>query len=85
MSVLGDVGQRLAETRRAIEEQQRDAEAALRSVAAAIGGGRETLERAMLVAVDIPYATVRRGLQAGGALPRRTEIRVEECVRALLG
>jgi AcrR family transcriptional regulator len=73
------------ETRRAIDQQQRDAEAALRAVAGALGGGPETHERVVLAVVDIPYATVRRGLRAGGALPRRTEALVEECVRALLG
>jgi AcrR family transcriptional regulator len=73
-----------AETRRAVEEQQRDAEAALRSVAAALGGGQETFERVVLAAVDIPYAAVRRPLRAGDAIPRRTEALVEECARALL-
>jgi AcrR family transcriptional regulator len=72
-------------TRRAIEEQQHEAEAALRAVAAAIGGGQETLERAVLAAVDIPYAAVRRRLRAGDPLPRRTEALVEDCARALLG
>jgi AcrR family transcriptional regulator len=74
-----------AVTRRAIEQQQSDAEGALRSVAGALDGGTETLERAVLAAVDIPYATVRRRLRAGRPLPRHTEALVEECARALLG
>ena len=73
-----------AATRRAIEQQQRDAEASLRALATALGGGRDTLERTVLAAVDIPYAAVRRRLRAGDALPRRTEAHVEACVRALL-
>jgi AcrR family transcriptional regulator len=71
-------------TGRAIERQQGDAEAALRSVAGALGGGRETLERAVLAAVDVPYAVVRRRLRAGDPLPLRTEAQVEACARALL-
>jgi AcrR family transcriptional regulator len=71
-------------TREAVEQQQRGAEAALRSVASALGGGGETLERAVFAAVDIPYAAVRRHLRSGGALPRRAEALVEECARALL-
>ena len=74
-----------ADTRRAIDQQQRDAEAALRSVAGALGGGSETLERAVLAAIDIPYATVRRRLHADDPLPRHAEALVEECARALLG
>jgi len=71
-------------TRRAIERQQRDADAALRSVVGAVGGASETLERAVLAAVDIPYAIVRRRLRAGEPLPHHTEALVEECARALL-
>jgi AcrR family transcriptional regulator len=74
-----------ADTRRAIDHQQQDAEAALRAVAAALGGGRDTLERAVLAAVDIPHAAVRRRLRGGDAVPDRTEALVEECARALLG
>jgi AcrR family transcriptional regulator len=71
-------------TRRAVDVQQRAAEAALREVAAALGDGSDTLERVVLAAVDVPYAAVRRRLQAGGAMPRRTEALAEECARALL-
>jgi AcrR family transcriptional regulator len=71
-------------TRRAVEEQQRAAESALRAVAAALGGGQETLERVVLAAVDVPYAAVRRRLIAGEPVPRRTETLVEDCARALL-
>jgi AcrR family transcriptional regulator len=74
-----------AATRRAIERQQRDAEAALGAVAVALGGGAETLERVVLAAVDIPYATVRRPLRSGAPVPRHAEAAVEECARALLG
>ena len=73
-----------AETRRAVEQHQRDVELALRSVAAALGGGRDTLDRVVLAAVDIPYAAVRRRLLAGDPLSRRTEALVEECARAVL-
>lgn len=72
------------DTRHAIEQHQRDAEAALRSVSATLGGGSETFERAVLAAVDIPYATVRRRLRAGDPLPRRAETLVADCARALL-
>jgi AcrR family transcriptional regulator len=71
-------------TREAVERQQRDAEAALRSVAAALGGDGETLERAVFAAVDIPYAAVRRPLRAGTAVPRRAEALVEACARATM-
>jgi AcrR family transcriptional regulator len=71
-------------TRCAIEEQQRDAEAALRSVAAALGGGSAGHERAILAAVDIPYAVLRRRLRAGDPIGRDAEALVEECARALL-
>jgi AcrR family transcriptional regulator len=74
-----------AATRRAIEQQQRDAEAALRAVATALGGGRDTLDRVILAVVDIPYAVVRRRLRAGDPMSRRAEALVEESVRALLG
>ena len=56
----------------------------MRSVAAALGGGRDTLDRVVLAAVDIPYAAVRRRLLAGDPLSRRTEALVEECARAVL-
>ena len=74
-----------AGTRGAIEAQRSDAEAALRSVAETIGGSRETLERVIIAAVDIPYATVRRRLLAAEPLGRDAETLVEECARALLG
>jgi AcrR family transcriptional regulator len=74
-----------AATRRAIEQQQRDAEAALRAVATALGGGRDTLDRVILAVVDIPYAVVRRRLRAGDPISRRAEALVEESVRALIG
>jgi AcrR family transcriptional regulator len=73
-----------ADTRRAIDTQQRDAAAALRSVASALGGGSETLERARLATVDIPYAMVRRRLRDGDPLPRYAEDLAEACARALL-
>jgi len=72
-----------AATRRAIEQQQRDAETALRGVAAVLG--RDTLDRVVLAAVDIPYAVVRRRLRANEPLSRRAEALVEESARALLG
>jgi AcrR family transcriptional regulator len=74
-----------AATRRAIEQQQRDAEGALRVVATALGGGRDTLDRVVLAVVDIPYAVVRRRLRAGAPMSRRAEALVEESVRALIG
>jgi AcrR family transcriptional regulator len=74
-----------AGTRDAIEQQQRDAEAALRAVVAALGGGRDTLDRVVLAAVDIPYAVVRRRLRAGDPMSRRAEALVEDSMRRLLG
>jgi AcrR family transcriptional regulator len=74
-----------AAIRRATEEQRRDAEAALRSVADALRGGRNGRERAILAAVDIPYAVLRRRLSAGDPIGRDTEALVEESARALLG
>ncbi len=72
-------------TRRAAEQEQREAEAALRAVAASLGGGRETLDRVVLAAVDIPCAVVRRRLRSGEPMSRRAEALVEESARALLG
>jgi AcrR family transcriptional regulator len=74
-----------AGTRQAVERQQRDAEAALGAVVAALGGGRDTLDRVVLAAVDIPYAIVRRRLRTGEPMSRRAEALVEESARALLG
>jgi AcrR family transcriptional regulator len=74
-----------ADTRRTIEQQRRDGEKALRSVAGALGGGSQTLDRVILAAVDIPYATIRRRLLAGDPLGRDAEALVDECARALLG
>ena len=72
-------------TRRAAEQEQREAEAALRAVAASLGGGRDTLDRVVLAAVDIPYAVVRRRLRTGEPMTRRAEALAEESARALLG
>jgi AcrR family transcriptional regulator len=74
-----------AGTRREVEQQQREAEAALRAVVSALGGGRDMLDRVVLAAVDIPYAVVRRRLRAGDPMSRRAEALVEESARALLG
>jgi hypothetical protein len=73
-----------AATRRATEEQLREAEAALRSVASALGDGHRT-ERVILAAVDMPYAVLRRRLRAGDPIGRDAEALVEDCARALLG
>lgn len=72
------------DTRRAIEQEQRDAEAVLKAVAAALGGGRDTRDRVVLATVDIPYAVVRRRLRGGDPMSHRAEALVEECARALL-
>jgi AcrR family transcriptional regulator len=74
-----------AATRRATEEQLREAEAALRSVAGALGDGRDRTERVILAAVDMPYAVLRRRLRAGDPIGRDAEALVEDCARALLG
>jgi AcrR family transcriptional regulator len=74
-----------ARTRRATEQQRRDAEAALRSAAGALGGSRDRHERVILAAVDVPYAVLRRRLSAGDPIGRDAEALVEECARALLG
>jgi AcrR family transcriptional regulator len=73
------------DTRHAIEQEQRAAEAALRAVAAALGGGRDMRDRVVLATVDIPYAVVRRRLRGGDPMSHRAEALVEECARALLG
>src|ERR671918_436003 len=74
-----------AGTRRATEQQRRDAEVALRSVAGALAGSRDGQERVILAAVDIPYAVLRRRLRAGDPIGRDADALVEECARALLG
>ena len=71
-------------TRRAAEQEQREAEAALRA-AASLGGDRETLDRVVLAAVDIPYAALRRRLRTGEPMSHRAETLVEESARAPLG
>ena len=71
-------------TRREIHEQPREAQTALRTLADRLGGGAETLERVVLAAVDVPYATIRRRLLAGDPMSRRAEALVEECARTLV-
>lgn len=66
------------------EELRREVDLALGRAARAIGGPRRaTLERVVLATVDIPYALLRRHLEAG-TLPAGAEDLVEVCVRALL-
>jgi AcrR family transcriptional regulator len=73
-----------AQIRRATQQQLREAEAALRSVAGALGGGSDRHERVILAAVDIPYAVLRRRLRASDPIGRDADALVEDCARALL-
>jgi AcrR family transcriptional regulator len=74
------------ELRQRIDAAQEELEAALRDAADRLPGRRgDCLERVLLVAVDIPYAVVRRHLGTpGGEIPAGAETLVEESARAIL-
>lgn len=73
-----------ASVREEAEGMRDEVDVALGRVARRIGGRRrDTLERVVFATVDIPYALLRRHLEAG-TLPADAEDLVEVCVRALL-
>jgi AcrR family transcriptional regulator len=75
------------DTRWAVAAAQRGLEVALRRTASRLGAdGADGVERVVFATVDVPYAAVRRHLSSrSGAIPARTEVLVEQAVRAILG
>ncbi len=67
-----------------VDAAQGELETALRDAAGRLGGA-DRLAQVVLVAVDLPYAVVRRHLRTGGGgIPARAEDLVEQAARAIL-